>query len=546
VARLHHPHIIEIYDFAESDEGLSYIITEFVRGFTLKDFIELHRAFFPEVATMITLQICEAVAHAHSLKIIHRDLKPENVMVSADGVLKLMDFGIAKVIDQQQQMTMTGTILGSPAHMAPELLEGHELDFRSDIFSMGTILYWLSVGKLPFTGQNPHQVIKLIVEGSYPDPQQVNPVIGADLSRIIRRALDHDPASRFQTVSAMQTELHACLNDLDIEDIDTELTFFFRQPESYIAALEPRVAKKLLVHGKALIASGKHRQALEVLNRLLALQPEHPEVLDLVDGIHRRHRLKHGLRILSAALSVLLIVAAGIWAATVWLPHDTGEVTDAGIAVGIYVDAGLPAVADQAKAGADPQPRADLQPRTNPDTKKVAIVHHPRLVVMHPFTIVPQPYFERILIDGHEVARNDDKTTGFGQFYKGKLPTGRHRVQVVAHPYADDEFTIEVPLAEEQVRRKLHFLPALVEIDSELADATVYIDGKYRGSAASRRKNPIAFTLEGRRGSRKINIRLVDKAGRELRGALTVTAGKTVVFKATRSQFVPVSDGGRP
>ncbi len=150
------------------------------------------------------------------------------------------------------------------------------------------------------------------------------------------------------------------------------------------------------------------------------------------------------------------------------------------------------------------------------------------------------------MIDEREVARNDDKSTGFGQFYSGKLAAGKHRVRIIAHSYADDEFTINLPLAEERVPRKLHFLPALVEIDSELADATVYIDGKYRGSAASRRDNPIAFTMEGRRGSRKVNIRLVDKSGRELRRTLTVTAGKTVVLKASRSQFVPVSDGGTP
>ena len=101
VARLHHPHIIEIYDFAETSDGMSYIVTEFVKGRTLRTFIEEEKAFFPEVAAMIIIQICEAVAHAHNLRIIHRDLKPENVMVNEEGILKLMDFGIAKVIDQK-------------------------------------------------------------------------------------------------------------------------------------------------------------------------------------------------------------------------------------------------------------------------------------------------------------------------------------------------------------------------------------------------------------------------------------------------------------
>ena len=152
---------------------------------------------FVMVAAMIAIQICEAIGHAHSLQIIHRDLKPENIMVSEDGSLKLMDFGIAKVIDQQQQMTLTGTILGSPAHMAPELLEGKELDFRSDVFSLGTIIYWLATGHMPFAGKNPHQVIKQIVHGTYSDPQQVNPVVGDSLARIIRRALEQSPDDRY-------------------------------------------------------------------------------------------------------------------------------------------------------------------------------------------------------------------------------------------------------------------------------------------------------------------------------------------------------------
>ena len=123
---------------------------------------------------MIAAEIGGALAHAHSVGIIHRDVKPENVMIRKDGVLKLMDFGIAQVVDLQR-MTVTGQLLGSPAYMAPELIEGKPLDFRTDVFSVGIILYQMATGTLPFAGKNPHEVLRRIGEGRFPDPRSAQP-----------------------------------------------------------------------------------------------------------------------------------------------------------------------------------------------------------------------------------------------------------------------------------------------------------------------------------------------------------------------------------
>src|SRR5450432_3378863 len=134
VAKLHHENILEIFDYSGPDSASSYIVTEFLGK---------HPISSPEIAALIAWEVGGALAHAHAAGIIHRDVKPENVMIRKDGLVKLMDFGIAQILDYQR-MTVTGQLLGSPAYMAPEIIEGKPLDFRTDVFSVGIMLYLLA------------------------------------------------------------------------------------------------------------------------------------------------------------------------------------------------------------------------------------------------------------------------------------------------------------------------------------------------------------------------------------------------------------------
>lgn len=565
VARLRHPHIIEIFDYADTGEGPSYIVTEFVEGQTLKEFMETHQGFFPEVAAMIGIQICQAIGHAHSLQIIHRDLKPENIMISREGQLKLMDFGIAKVIDQQQQMTLTGSIMGSPAHMAPELLEGKELDFRSDIFSLGTILYWLATGHLPFEGNNPHQVIKKIVQGVYPDPRQVNPRVGNHLARVIGKALEQSPEDRFQSISSMQSALYACLVEADLEDVDGELAFFFANPAGYLARLTERLVTRLLEDGKRALRSRQHRLALEHLDRVLALRPGHPEVMTLVDGIHRRVRLRRRMALAGVCLLGLILVGAGVWATLAWWPSAGGE-PDAGIA-GTFAgaDAGR-STADAAAArdadagpapdghdadegvpdGASPPPadRQIMRPRRG-DRGRIAKVM-PRRPASHRVKIFTDPYFDRILVDEEVVAVND-RSTNYGQRWEGELEVGRHEVIIQRRSCQDKEFDIEVPAKpasddELEFRKKLEFLPATLVIKTDLANVGVYVDAEFKGNAG----DPIPITMEKGKGRRRVFLRLVDEKGRELRRQVRVAAGEREVVEAPGDAFREPGRGKQP
>src|SRR5438045_565415 len=215
VAKLRHENILEIFDYSGPDSPDSYIVTEFIHGKTLKTFVAEHPLPFPEVAEMIASEVARALEHAHQFGVIHRDVKPENVMIRDDGMVKLTDFGIAQIVDKER-MTVTGQLLGSPAYMAPEHVEGRPLDFRTDVFAVGILTYQLATGHLPFRGKNPHEVLKRIAECRFVDPRVANPRIGNRLGRIILRAMAAAPADRFATVGEMVIALEGYLEETGI------------------------------------------------------------------------------------------------------------------------------------------------------------------------------------------------------------------------------------------------------------------------------------------------------------------------------------------
>src|SRR5699024_6936202 len=138
-----------IYDFSGDEGDVGYLATELIDGPTLREMDARDLRAYPEIAACLLWILARALGEAHAAGVIHRDIKPENIMVDASGQPRLMDFGLARVRDTQR-MTMTGTLLGSPAHMAPEIIDGKDYDGRVDIFALGTVLYFLCTGHLPF------------------------------------------------------------------------------------------------------------------------------------------------------------------------------------------------------------------------------------------------------------------------------------------------------------------------------------------------------------------------------------------------------------
>ncbi len=322
VARLHHPNILEVYDFAAQDADQAYIVTEYIRGHTLRHHAESLGGFEPpEIATLVLHEVAAALAQAHEAGIIHRDLKPENVMVRDDGVIKLMDFGIARIIDRDDRMTMTGALVGSPAHMAPEIIEGEEAGPEADVFSLGTMLYLFSTGRLPFLASNTTATLKKILDGVYDDPRQLVPTVSDDLAEIIATCLTRDPALRYADASKLREALHGYLEGLGLGRTTEELQSFFADPPSYRKALTPRLCAALVTRAEGFVEEKRPARALGSLNHVLALEPQHSRALQLVTQMNQararqRHlRLGRKVALLSVAVLAVLGGAAGIWVA---------------------------------------------------------------------------------------------------------------------------------------------------------------------------------------------------------------------------------------
>ncbi|MEO8844619.1 MAG: serine/threonine-protein kinase [Kofleriaceae bacterium] len=293
VAKLRHENILEIFDYSAKEGFESYIVTEFIDGQTLKQFITERPITFPEIGAMIILQVCRALAHAHAGSILHRDVKPENIMIRHDGIVKLMDFGISHMVDLER-LTVTGQLLGSPAYMAPEHVEGRPLDFRTDVFAAGIVLYQLTVGRLPFEGKNPHEVLKRIAECKFIDPRQANPRIGNRLGRIILKAMAAAPDDRYAAVGEMVLALEAYLDESGLahDKIPAELARYFKAPASYEEALKTRLLDTLTKTGSEKLDGDDRSGALDVFDRVLTIDPENEKVLAILDRLNRRARLR--------------------------------------------------------------------------------------------------------------------------------------------------------------------------------------------------------------------------------------------------------------
>jgi len=203
---LEHPNIVTIHDFGE-DNGVLYLAMEFLKGKSLRQIVDEKGILPVETVIPIFQQVASALDHAHEHHIIHRDVKPANIMVLDSGLVKVTDFGIAKVLSTDTGMTYSGQILGTPNYMSPEQVKGERVDGRSDIFALGVILYELVTGQKPFGGQNVTTVMYKIINEAPTSPLEVDPAIHAGLAYITNRALAKRPEDRYQTCRELADDL---------------------------------------------------------------------------------------------------------------------------------------------------------------------------------------------------------------------------------------------------------------------------------------------------------------------------------------------------
>jgi len=300
VGNLAHRNIVTIFDFGEH-EGQSYIVMEYVEGVTLADQIHDNVPIPLWRKLEIIEELSRGLDYAHNRGIVHRDVKPANVMTDRDGVVKILDFGIARV--GNITMTQAGMMLGTPNYMSPEQFESGRVDRRSDIFSVGVLFYELLSYRKAFTGDQVWDVMKAVMAKSPPPLSEFIPGIDPAVEAAVTRAIEKDPANRYQTLAEMTADLAKARARLGVrlatEESDTVMT-----PPGVPAPWTPRptdreaIAKRraeridaYLTEARSAFDAGEFGTAVEVCDQALLLDPDDARVNTLI--ARARHALDH-------------------------------------------------------------------------------------------------------------------------------------------------------------------------------------------------------------------------------------------------------------
>jgi serine/threonine-protein kinase len=532
VARLHHPGIIQIYDYSGDDAPKNYIVTEFVRGRNLRQFVADTSFRSPEAAALVCHRLAAALEHAHLGGVVHRDVKPDNVLVSEQSELKIADFGIAHVLEAEN-LTVTGAIIGSPAHMSPEQIEGRPSDARSDVFSLGTILYWMATGRTPFAGETPTALFRNIIEGRHEDPRAVNPAVDNRLARIIETMIASDPQARYPDMGEVRRDIASWLADVDLSDPEHELAELLSDPDRYLGALTGRLLPVLRRRAAEELKKGNVSAAMNYCNRVLAAAPGDAEALRLIGSVNRARKVQ---RACLAAAAVVLLAAAAAAGWRLWgqrpvppsvavqpvpsAPEETSKVTTAPTAG----ETPPPEVAPEPSETAEPEPEAK-PPSTRVAIRQAAAVRK-KAVEARKLRIFVKPYAD-IFVDG-KLAASDTRS------FTASLDPGSHRVEFRNKFFEPQEAPVEVP--EEGPVKDLRVeltkvRPALLKVHAP-AGAEVYLDDTYKGLASASQKDPVVIPMPRDKGSRKVTLRVVKPGFKSHVQELEVRPGETKEVKA--------------
>ena len=225
-SNLSHPNIVEVYDVGEED-GNHYIVMEYIEGKTLKQLIQKRGALtVPEVIDIMT-QLTDGIAHAHDAYIIHRDIKPQNILILDNGLVKITDFGIAVAINATQ-LTQTNSVMGSVHYLPPEQASGKGATIKSDIYSLGIVMYELLTGSVPFKGDNAVEIALKHMKEKIPSLRKQNPLIPQSIENIVLKATAKNPKNRYDNVREMHDDI---VHALDPEK-ENEERYIYKYPES--------------------------------------------------------------------------------------------------------------------------------------------------------------------------------------------------------------------------------------------------------------------------------------------------------------------------
>lgn len=303
VSNLSHPNIVEVYDVGV-EENEHYIVMEYIEGKTLKQLLKKRESLtLPEVIDIMT-QLTDGMAHAHESYIIHRDIKPQNIMIQDDGLIKITDFGIAMALNATQ-LTQTNSVMGSVHYLPPEQASGKGATIKSDIYSMGILMYELLTGTVPFKGDNAVEIALKHMKDKIPSIRKQNPAIPQSVENILLKATAKNPRNRYDTVREMHEDFIHCLE----EEHNNDKKIIFEYPENDIDSTQP--IKKITP--KKMTNENEQLEDTEELIKEINIEETEEDKEDKFEEPKKRNTL---IIILASFFLVLLITAGAFWLIT--------------------------------------------------------------------------------------------------------------------------------------------------------------------------------------------------------------------------------------
>ena len=237
-ANLSHPNIVPVFDWGE-DDGTYFIVMELVDGTSLADMLRGGRTLTASHSASLMAQVAAALGYAHRNGVVHRDVKPGNILIASDGQVKVTDFGIAQAMSVEDQLAEEGLVMGTATYFSPEQAEGAAVDGRSDIYSLGIVLYEMLAGRPPYVGDTPVAVSTQHVNGTVPPPSEFNPTIPGDLQAIVMEALAKLPEQRYQSADELRADLLRFSEGQPVRAAQRDVAFFGADATRAVSRVAP-------------------------------------------------------------------------------------------------------------------------------------------------------------------------------------------------------------------------------------------------------------------------------------------------------------------
>ena len=327
VSNLSHPNIVEVYDVGE-EEGNHYIVMEYIEGKTLKQLLKKRESLTLTEVIDIMTQLTDGIAHAHESYIIHRDIKPQNIMIEDNGLIKITDFGIAMALNATQ-LTQTNSVMGSVHYLPPEQASGKGATIKSDIYSLGILMYELLTGTVPFKGDNAVEIALKHMKDKIPSIRKQNPAIPQSVENILLKAAAKNPRNRYESARDMHEDFVHCLE----EEHQNDKKISFEYPENDLDETQPIEKVKKNPPKKTL--EKPIPEVTEDTEELVTEITEENEEIEDIEDYFEEPKKRNTLIIILTAFFLILLITGGI----IWLV-STQEVEDITVpyVVGIPID----------------------------------------------------------------------------------------------------------------------------------------------------------------------------------------------------------------